>query len=167
MGPAARDDGLQPLGGTRVARRDPSLGRQPRRARRWTRWTPDARDRFGLPVAQVTFNLHENDKKLIEFGKNKVMEIMRAAGATEVVAGGALCASGRRRRMGATPDAGVCRQVRPHLDIAEPVRLRWQRHADARIGQSRTDDPSARRAHRRLSHRSAIQLPIRSRTRSR
>lgn len=42
-------------------------------------------DQFGLPVAKVTFNLHENDKKLIEFGKNKVMEIMRAAGAREVV----------------------------------------------------------------------------------
>lgn len=46
---------------------------------------PDARDRFGLPVAKVTFNLHDNDKKLIEFGKNKTMEIMWAAGATEVV----------------------------------------------------------------------------------
>jgi choline dehydrogenase-like flavoprotein len=28
------------------------------------------KDRFGLPVAKVTFNLHDNDKKLIEFGKN-------------------------------------------------------------------------------------------------
>jgi len=45
----------------------------------------DARDRFGLPVAQVTYALHENDKRLIEFGRNKVMEIMRAAGAAEVV----------------------------------------------------------------------------------
>ncbi len=45
----------------------------------------DEKDRFGIPVAKVTFNLHDNDKKLIEFGKNKVMEIMRAAGAQEVV----------------------------------------------------------------------------------
>ncbi|MGI4827884.1 MAG: GMC family oxidoreductase [Janthinobacterium lividum] len=45
----------------------------------------DARDRFGLPVAQVTFGLHDNDKKLIEFGKNKTMEVMEAAGAVEVV----------------------------------------------------------------------------------
>jgi choline dehydrogenase-like flavoprotein len=43
------------------------------------------KDEFGLPVAKVTFSLHENDKKLIEFGKDKVMEIMRAAGAQEVV----------------------------------------------------------------------------------
>ena len=42
-------------------------------------------DRFGLPVAKVTFNLHDNDKKLIEFGKKKVMEVMSAAGAEEVV----------------------------------------------------------------------------------
>ena len=43
------------------------------------------KDQFGLPVAKVTFSLHENDKKLVEFGKNKVMEVMRAAGAQEVV----------------------------------------------------------------------------------
>jgi choline dehydrogenase-like flavoprotein len=45
----------------------------------------EEKDRFGLPVARVTFNLHDNDKKLIEFGKNKVMEVMWAAGAKEVV----------------------------------------------------------------------------------
>jgi choline dehydrogenase-like flavoprotein len=42
-------------------------------------------DKFGLPVARVTFNLHENDRKLIDFGKNKVMEVLWAAGAREVV----------------------------------------------------------------------------------
>ena len=42
-------------------------------------------DRFGIPVAKVSFSLHNNDKKMIEFGKNKVMEVMWAAGATEVV----------------------------------------------------------------------------------
>jgi choline dehydrogenase-like flavoprotein len=45
----------------------------------------DELDRFGLRVAKVTFGLHDNDKKLIEFGKNKVEEIMRAAGAEEIV----------------------------------------------------------------------------------
>jgi choline dehydrogenase-like flavoprotein len=44
----------------------------------------DEKDRFGIPVANVTFNLHENDKRLIEAGKNKTMDVMRAAGATEV-----------------------------------------------------------------------------------
>lgn len=45
----------------------------------------EEKDHRGLPVAKVTFNLHDNDKKLIEFGKNKVMEVMSAAGAVEVI----------------------------------------------------------------------------------
>jgi choline dehydrogenase-like flavoprotein len=45
----------------------------------------EEKDRFGLRVAKVTFNLHENDRKLIEFGKRKVMEVLWAAGATQVV----------------------------------------------------------------------------------
>jgi len=45
----------------------------------------DLKDSFGLPVARVTFNLYDNDKKLIEFAKNKTQEVMWAAGATEVV----------------------------------------------------------------------------------
>ena len=61
------------------ARRNPPARRQPRRARR------GAAICFGLRVAKVTFNLHDNDHKLIAFGKNKVMEAMRAAGAEEVV----------------------------------------------------------------------------------
>ncbi len=45
----------------------------------------EEKDQFGLPVAHVTFNLHENDKRLIEAAKNKTMEVMQAAGATEAV----------------------------------------------------------------------------------
>ena len=45
----------------------------------------EEKDQFGIPVAKVTFSLHENDKKMIEFGKQTVMEVMRAAGAEEVV----------------------------------------------------------------------------------
>lgn len=45
----------------------------------------EEKDQYGLRVAHVTFNLHDNDKKLIDFAKNKVEEVMRAAGATEVV----------------------------------------------------------------------------------
>jgi hypothetical protein len=45
----------------------------------------EEKDQYGLRVAKVTFNLHDNDLKLIEFGKNKVVEIMWAAGATQVV----------------------------------------------------------------------------------
>ena len=77
----------------------------------------DARDRFGLPVAQVTFTLHENDKKLIEFGKTKTMDVMRAAGAVELqqearyahLVGGA--------RMSATAAEGVCDKFGRTWDI--------------------------------------------------
>ncbi len=45
----------------------------------------DATDQHGLRVAKVTFNLQDNDKKLIKFGKETVEQIMWAAGAEEVV----------------------------------------------------------------------------------
>ncbi len=41
----------------------------------------DEKDRFGLRVAKVTFGLHDNDQRLIDFAKTKVMEVMSAAGA--------------------------------------------------------------------------------------
>ncbi len=44
----------------------------------------DERDQYGIRVPKITFGLHENDRKLIEFGKNKTMEVMWAAGAEEV-----------------------------------------------------------------------------------
>jgi choline dehydrogenase-like flavoprotein len=42
-------------------------------------------DQFGLRVAHVNFDLYHNDKKMIAFGKAKVEQVMRAAGATEIV----------------------------------------------------------------------------------
>ena len=42
-------------------------------------------DQFGLRVARVNFDLYDNDKKMIAFGKAKVERVMRAAGATEIV----------------------------------------------------------------------------------
>jgi len=45
----------------------------------------DETDQFGLRVAHVSFNLHDNDKKLIKAATQKTMEVMHAAGATEVV----------------------------------------------------------------------------------
>jgi choline dehydrogenase-like flavoprotein len=45
----------------------------------------EEKDQYGIPVAKITFNLHENDQKMIEFGKRTVMDVMWAAGAEEVV----------------------------------------------------------------------------------
>lgn len=43
------------------------------------------KDRFGLQVAHVNFNLRDNDKKLIKAAKEKTEEVMKAAGADQVV----------------------------------------------------------------------------------
>lgn len=44
---------------------------------------PEVRDRFGLPVARVTFSLYENDRKLIDAAVEKGLEVLRAAGGRE------------------------------------------------------------------------------------
>lgn len=44
----------------------------------------EAKDHFGLPVAKVTFRLHENDRKVAAYGVKKTTEILEAAGAQEV-----------------------------------------------------------------------------------
>lgn len=67
----------------------------------------EERDGFGLRVAKVTFNLHDNDKKLIAFGKNKVMEVMHAAGAEEVVQEARYAHLVGACRMGADPGTSV------------------------------------------------------------
>lgn len=76
------------------------------------------KDQYGIPVAKVTFNLHENDKQLIEFGRRKVMDVLWAAGAETVVdepryahlVGGA--------RMGSSPDSSVVDRFGRTHDIA-------------------------------------------------
>ena len=67
----------------------------------------DERDRWGLRVAKVTFNLHDNDQKLIEFGKNKVMDVMRAAGAEEVLQEARFAHLVGAARMGSDPSRSV------------------------------------------------------------
>ena len=65
------------------------------------------KDQFGLPVAHVAFNLHDNDKKLIEFGKKVVMDVMGAAGAREVVQESRYAHLVGAARMGSDPATSV------------------------------------------------------------
>lgn len=76
------------------------------------------KDQFGLPVAKVTFNLHENDKKLIAFGKEKVMEVMRAAGAEEVVQEARYAHLVGACRMGSDPGTSVVDKFGRSHDVA-------------------------------------------------
>ena len=78
----------------------------------------DEKDRFGLPVAHVSFNLHDNDKKLIKFAKEKTMEVMAAAGATEVVQEARYAHLVGAARMGADPTTSVVDKFGRTHDIA-------------------------------------------------
>ena len=76
------------------------------------------KDKFGLPVAHVTFNLHDNDKKLIRAAKEKTMEVMRAAGATEVVQEPRYAHLVGACRMGSDPRTSVVDKFCRSHDIA-------------------------------------------------
>ncbi|HEX4086369.1 MAG TPA: GMC family oxidoreductase [Chthoniobacteraceae bacterium] len=65
------------------------------------------KDQFGLRVAHVNFDLHENDHKLIEYGKKKVEEVMVAAGAEEIVQEARYAHLVGASRMGKDPAASV------------------------------------------------------------
>jgi choline dehydrogenase-like flavoprotein len=75
-------------------------------------------DRFGLRVAHVSFNLKDNDKKLIKSAKEKTMEVMRAAGATEVVQEARYAHLVGAARMGSDPRTSVVDKFGRSHDIA-------------------------------------------------
>lgn len=77
----------------------------------------DERDRHGLRVAKVTYGLKDNDKKLIEYGMQKVEEIMRAAGAEEVVQESRYAHLIGGARMGADPRTSVVDKVGRTHDV--------------------------------------------------
>lgn len=76
------------------------------------------KDRFGLPVANVHFSLHENDKKLIAYGVRRVEEVMRAAGATAVVQEQRYAHLVGACRMGSDPRTSVVDKFGRTHDIA-------------------------------------------------
>ncbi|HWB61857.1 MAG TPA: GMC family oxidoreductase [Chthoniobacteraceae bacterium] len=75
------------------------------------------KDQFGLRVAHVNFDLHDNDKKLIAFGARKVEEVMRAAGAEEVVQESRYAHLVGAARMGKDPATSVVDQFGRTHDI--------------------------------------------------
>jgi choline dehydrogenase-like flavoprotein len=75
-------------------------------------------DQFGLRVAHVSFNLRDNDRKLIKFGGGKVEEIMRAAGAEEVVQEARYAHLVGAARMGSDPGTSVVDEFGRSHDIA-------------------------------------------------
>jgi choline dehydrogenase-like flavoprotein len=78
----------------------------------------EEKNQYGLRVAKVTFNLHENDKKLIEFAENKVREVMLAAGAKQVVQGYRYAHLVGAARMGSSPAESVVDKFGRTHDVA-------------------------------------------------
>jgi choline dehydrogenase-like flavoprotein len=67
----------------------------------------EERDQFGIRVPHISFSLHDNDHKLIKAAKDKTMEVMHAAGATEVVQEARYAHLVGAARMGADPRTSV------------------------------------------------------------
>lgn len=78
----------------------------------------EEKDQFGIPVAKVTFGLRENDKKLIAFGTETVKDVMRAAGAEEVVHESRYAHLVGAARMGSDPGTSVVDRYGRTHDIA-------------------------------------------------
>ena len=78
----------------------------------------EERDRFGIPIPHVSFNLHDNDKKLIEFGKHTVEQVLRAAGATETTQESRFAHLVGAARMGSDPSTSVVDKFGRSHDIA-------------------------------------------------
>jgi choline dehydrogenase-like flavoprotein len=78
----------------------------------------DDTDQFGLRVAHISFNLHDNDKKLIQAAKDKTMEVMWAAGAAEVAQEARYAHLVGAARMGADPATSVVDRFGRTHDVA-------------------------------------------------
>lgn len=78
----------------------------------------EEKDQYGLRVARVTFNLHDNDQKLIRFAKQKVMDVMSAAGAEEVVQEARYAHLVGAARMGSDPSTSVVDKFGRTHDVA-------------------------------------------------
>ncbi len=64
-------------------------------------------DQWGLPVAHISFNLHENDRRVSKAGTAKAIEVLEAAGATETFSESRYAHLVGACRMGSDPTTSV------------------------------------------------------------
>ncbi len=82
---------------------------------------PQVKDRFGLPVARITYTAHDNDVRLATWFAGRAVEILEAAGASRVVNNGPVIRKLHNHQMGAT---------RMGNDASRSVVDRWCRAHD-------------------------------------
>ena len=129
---------LQPLVHARRALRAPAATGEPRHARRRT--SPITN---GIPVARMDYSQCENDRKNIALAKQTIRDILEAAGAQDILAIDRYAHLVGGCRMGADPGAQRRRRRPSRVGGPEPVHRRWQRDADAGLGQPGADDHGA------------------------
>jgi hypothetical protein len=78
----------------------------------------EEKDAHGLPVAKITFALHDNDKKLIAYARRKTEEVMWAAGAEQVTQEARYAHLVGAARMGSDPRTSVVDKFGQSHDIA-------------------------------------------------
>jgi choline dehydrogenase-like flavoprotein len=83
---------------------------------------PDVKDAWGLPAMRITTTSHENDLKAVAFFNEKSVEILKAAGATEVWGGAVSDARGGAHsrgtcRMGNDPRTSVVNKFHRAHDV--------------------------------------------------
>ena len=88
-------------------------------------------DKHGLPVANFSYSMCDNDKQLIAAAQSKMEQILRAAGATETMTIQRFAHLVGGCRMATSAEDGVVDAQPAHVRGTQPLHHRRQRAADA------------------------------------
>ena len=103
----------------------------------------DEKDQFGMPIPHFNYNQCENDRAIVDYAKNILMEIWDGAGAEDTLAIDRYAHLVGGARMGFTADDSVVDSVAPRVGRRQPLRRRRLRHADGGCREPRARDHGA------------------------
>ena len=110
-------------------------------------------DQHGLPVANFSYSMCDNDKQLMAAAQSKMEQILRAAGATETMTIQRFAHLVGGCRMAESPERRGRRRRPAHIRRPQSLPCRRQRAPDTGFGKSSSDDHGAGRSARRSSGR--------------
>jgi gluconate 2-dehydrogenase alpha chain len=87
---------------------------------------PTYKDRFGDPLLRLTLDWRENERRLVEFGAAKAVEIARAMGAKEVTPSRGLEHYDARRYQSTHVQGGTIMGTSPDVSVVNPYGQHWQ-----------------------------------------